>query len=206
MLKKYPIRLIATLMLCSILAASAHAGAAKTHDGFFLRLSAGAGSAGSKIDDSLNKIDLSGTCGDVNIAIGGMVKPNLAIHGTIFGWSVSDPDADVTLSGLGSGSGTIKGTTTMSAYGAGVTYYFMPINIYASGSAGIGSLNLDGDVNGSSKSGFAMDLTLGKEWWVADSWGLGAAGGFTYHSLPDESSSQNWTGTSIALRFTATFN
>ena len=150
-------------------------------------------------------IDLSGTSGDLNLAIGGMVQPNLAVHGTIFGWSVSDPDADDRLGAL-SGSGTLKGTATMSAIGPGVTYYFMPANLYVSGSLGLGKFKLTGDVEGESKSGVAMDLTLGKEWWVGENWGLGLAGGFTYHSLGDKDVSENWAGTSFGLRFSATMN
>lgn len=212
MMKALAICLTAAATLCFIPAAPAHAGAARTHDGFFLRLSAGGGTAGSKIEVSsadstigAASVDLSGTAGDLNLAIGGMVQPNFAVHATIFGWSVSDPDADVTLGSLAA-SGTLNGTATMSAIGPGVTYYFMPVNIYVSGSLGLGTFRLTGDVEGETKSGFAMDLTLGKEWWVGENWGLGLAGGFTYHSVPDKDVSENWSGTSFALRFSATMN
>ena len=193
-------------ILCLSASLPCYAGASRTHDGFFLRLSAGAGTAGSKIEDQTNSIDISGNAGDVDIAIGGIVAPNFAIHGTIFGWSASDPHADVTLSGVGSGSGTLHGTATMSAFGPGVTYYFMPVNIYATGSVGFGKFKLDGDVKGETKTGIALALALGKEWWVGSAWGLGVAGGLIHHSLPDEGATERWSGTSVALRLSATFN
>jgi hypothetical protein len=37
-------------------------------------------------------------------------------------------------------------------------------------------------LEGSSDTGFALDATVGKEWWVGDNWGLGFAGDFTYLS------------------------
>lgn len=205
-MKALAICLTAATILCSIPAATAQAGEPRTHDGFFLRLSAGFGGAGSKISDPTGSIDFSGFSGDVNIAVGGMVQPNLAVHGTIFGWSVSDPDADVTITGLGTASGTINGTATMSGFGPGITYYFMPANMYASASAGIGRLELDGDVDGSTKTGFALDLTVGKEWWAGENWGLGLAGAFSFHSLPDKDVSESWSGPGFALRFSATMN
>ena len=201
------VRLVFTAMLCTLVPAIGHAGAARTHDGFILRLSAGGGAAGTEISDASGRIELSGSAGDVNIAIGGMIQENFAIHATIFGWSISDPEADIFISGVGSGSGSIDGTATMSAVGPGVTYYVMPLNLYLSGSIGFGTLELDSDdVDGETDSGMALDLTVGKEWWVGDSWGLGLAGGFTYHSLPDKDIDESWSGASFALRFSATFN
>jgi hypothetical protein len=197
---------LALLLIALLHSAAAAGGQARTHDGLFLRLSGGAGAARSSIEGTGGKIEVSGAPGEMNFAIGGMVAPNLALHGTLWGWSIQDPDAEVTLFGLGTANGTINGTVTMSAFGAGLTYYFMPVNMYASGSVGLGTLKLDGDVEGETNVGPAMDLTLGKEWWVGNSWGLGVAGGFSYHSLPDKDVSENWSGTSFALRFSATFN
>lgn len=186
--------------------APANAGEPKTHDGFFLRLSTGVGAANSSIEAAGDKIDLHGVAADLNIAIGGVVSRDLAVHGTLWGWSMSDPEADVILGGL-PGSGEINGTVTMSGVGAGLTYYVMPANLYLSGSLGFGRLNLDaGAVEGDTDNGVVMDLTIGKEWWVGDAWGLGVSGGFTFHSFPDPPVDENWSGTSFAVRFSATMN
>ena len=95
----------------------------------------------------------------------------------------------------------------MTAFGAGLTYYFMPVNIYISGSAGAGKLSLDSPSGDSeSDQGLVGELTVGKEWWVGGGWGLGLSGSFGFHSIPDGDIDENWSGTSVALRFSATMN
>lgn len=194
-----------TLVLISTLSLStAWAGAPRTHDGFFLRLSAGGGYAKTSVDAGGDNFEISGPIGDVNFAIGSMVSPNLAIHGTIIGWTATDPTVEWT----GVASGEFNGDVTLSAVGPGITYYFMPSNLYLSASVGLATLTADisGGPAFDSDTGVAVDLTLGKEWWVGDSWGLGVAGGLMVHSIPDGGIDENWTGTSFAIRFSATYN
>jgi hypothetical protein len=184
-------------------------GQPREHDGFFMRLSLGGGSGSASIEGGGSKLKLSGGAADMNLAFGGMVSKNLALHGTMWGWGVQDPDADLTLAGLGSGSTSFNGFLAMSAIGAGVTYYAMPANVYLSGSLGIGNLSGSDELDGSTDTGFALDATVGKEWWVGDNWGLGFAGDFTYLSAPDKDlygSSDNWGVTGFGIRFSATFN
>ena len=179
-------------------------GAERDHeDGFFLRLSGGFGSASTETELGSETWKMDGVGSDVNIAIGGMVRPNLALHGTLFGWMTTDPEMSI-----GSVSGTIDADIIVSAFGGGATYYFMPANAYVSASLGFGTLTfvLVG-VCIYSDYGPVVDVTVGKEWWVGDNWALGVAGGLIYHSLPDEDLLEdNWTGMSYALRFTATRN
>lgn len=170
--------------------------------GFFLRLSAGGGAASTRIDDEDEERKLSGPAGDLNIAIGGMVAPNLALHGTLFGWAVSDPDVE-----LNNVEGTFNGDLSMGAAGIGITYYIMPANLYLSSSIGLGSLSFDaGNVSVESDRGVALDLTLGKEWWVGRNWGLGIAAGLGLHSISEKNVDEKWTGANFALRFSATMN
>ncbi len=197
-------------MCCAVLgvlvglafSATAWGGPRDHENGFFLRLSAGGGAASSEIDFPGGEGELSGGAGDINFAIGGIVSPNLALHGTIFGWSIQDPD--VTLFGM---SGEADATVTLSALGGGVTYYVMPANVYLSGSLGFGRLSIDGvGGEGESDLGAIIDLTVGKEWWVGDKWGLGVAGAVGFHSVPEKGIDENWSGASFAIRFTATLN
>ena len=51
-----------------------------------------------------------------------------------------------------------------------------------------------------------VSLILTSSWWVVGSWGLGLSGSFGFHSLPDGDVDENWSGTSYALRFSATMN
>jgi hypothetical protein len=174
----------------------------RAHDGgVFLRLSGGVGYASTKVNlPTLFGSDqkFSGMSGDGNFAIGGIIANNLALHGTLWGWGMSDPTVE-----SGSESGKADGDLSMGAAGGGVTYYFMPANIYLSGSIGIGVMS-SGDE--STDPGFASDITLGKEWWVGSKWGLGVAGAFGYHTIPGIGSDVRWKGTSVAVRFTATLN
>jgi hypothetical protein len=164
----------------------------------------GGGGGGTTISDDSNELEFSGGQGEFTIAIGGVVTENLAIHGTLFGFSMVDPEVEFN----GTSIGEANGSMTMSAVGAGLTWWVMPANFYLSGSAGFGNLTADPDGTSSetSDTGFAMELALGKEWFVSDSWGLGVGGGFSWHTIPDGDIPENWSGVSISLRFTATYN
>lgn len=204
---------VVALCLAAFLPLQAVAGDRAHVSGFFLRLSGGGGGASSELDYSGTKSKIEGTTGDMNLAIGGIVAKNLALHGTVWGWIVSDPDLSV-----GSSTQTLDGFADFSAFGGGVTYYFMPANIYISGSLGLGTLSLDGDIGGIDASGEtelgpAFDLTLGKEWWVGTSWGLGVAISGGFHSVKDGGDNgsggtidEKWQGGNVAVRFTATLN
>ena len=198
-------RLVPILILFFILLSplSAQSGPRDHNEGFFLRLSAGGGSAKTSICLLDEDFELTGPSGDVNLAIGAIVSPNLALHGTIWGWSVSDPDFEWGEVGI-----AFEGTDlSLSAIGGGLTYYFMPVNMYLSGSVGIGVLTLDGPGgSGETDGGLTFDITLGKEWWVSDRWGLGVSGGFGYHSIPEKDVDENWSGNSFGIRFSATLN
>jgi hypothetical protein len=175
------------------------------HDGgFFMRLSSGFGSTSPEASEAGQTLELSGDTGDFNFAFGGIVARNLAVHATLWGWAIEDPDEKIT----GMSTATAKGDLVLGAIGAGVTYYVMPVNVYLSGSAGIGELWFDtSGIDTESDTGPVVDLTVGKEWWVGRKWALGVAGGFGWYSLQGGAfSNQDLDGTSWALRFTATMN
>ncbi len=177
-------------------------GGPRDHLGFFLRLTAGGTYGSSGTDDFaigpvVGDFDFTGWGGDFTIALGGCVSENFALHGTLFSWSMSDPDAEFE----GEDVGQLDGTLSMNAYGGGVTYFIMPVNLYLSGNVGLGFLSIDaGGDEQTSDAGFALDLSIGKEWWVGNSWGLGLAGAFGYHSIED------FSGWNAGVRFSATFN
>jgi hypothetical protein len=41
---------------------------------------------------------------------------------------------------------------------------------------------------------------------VGESWALGVALGLTFHTIPDNDTEDNWSGGSVAVRFSATMN
>lgn len=193
--------LVSSIML--IVSAADVFAAGRDHEGgFFLRLSAGPGYAQTELGDP-TVMKYYGSSGDVNFAVGGMVLRNFAIHGSLFGWTIIDPSLEI-----GTMPGEIDGSLMLSGFGAGITYYIMPVNIYISPSAGIGRLTLEIDEDTyDTEMGPFFDLTLGKEWWVGGSWGLGVAGAVGYHSVKDsEEIPENWNGYSLSVRFSATLN
>ena len=205
---------VVALMLLSLAALASstpvRAGEARTHDGFFLRLAPGFGSASAKIEDSGVSLEFSGSGTDGDLAIGGRVGNNLLLHATLWGWYVSDPKGELKAGG-GSASADFSGQLMMSAYGGGVTYYMMPTNLYFTGSIGMATLSseIEDPFKGESDTGFAYTLGIGKEWWVGNSWGLGASGSFSYFSAKNKDivlSDKNWAGPSYGLRLSATFN
>lgn len=163
--------------------------------GFFLRFVLGAGAATAKTDAL--PAEFSGTSGVVDAAIGGLLTENLALHFTIFGWSITDDNVDV---------GGVSGTADIDLFaaGVGVTYYFMPQNVYLSGSVGKGELTGSGAVDGEIDSGLATSVSVGKEWWAGRRWGLGISGVVGFLSLPVVN--ESWSGWSWAVAFSATFN
>jgi len=200
---------LATLTLPATAAAG---GLPRRHDGLFLRASGGFGPVHTQIDDPTIALDFSGRAFDANVALGYMVAPNLAVHGTLFGWTTFNPDAEIALNGVITATEELEGHVQMAALGVGATYYMVPANLYVSGTLGMGRLDFDGEdetgapVEGNTDLGLAFDLTVGQEWWVGDQWGLGVAGGFIYHSLPDSEIDETWTGSAFTVRFTATMN
>ena len=195
-------RRYAAVVVLILIGGTALAGDRDHDGGFFLRLSAGAGTARTEFDDGMSRLEMSGTAGDINFAIGGIISRNLAIHATLLGWSLTDPDAEV--NGM---SGTVDGDVTLSGIGGGATYYFMPVNMYLSGSVGAATITVDtDDFDGETDTGFIYDLSVGKEWFVSNSWGLGVALGFIYHSIPEKDMDENWSGPAYSVRFSATLN
>jgi hypothetical protein len=165
----------------------------REHGGFFFRLSVGPAYARTERDPAPGVVfgpDLSGPSADYNVAIGGTVAPNLALHATFFGWT-DLPAPEMNNSDL-----------TATAAGGGLTAYIMPANVYVSASVGIAKLAGFED----SDAGIMGDFTLGKEWWVGNHWGVGLAAGWSPHSIPSGEVNENWRGQSFAFRFSATRN
>jgi hypothetical protein len=187
---------------------SAPAWAAQDHeDGLFLRVSAGAGYGLASVDET-EKLEMFGITQECNIAVGAIIHRNVALHGTLWGWKPFHTEARYDSNTLG-GSHTFE----FVALGPGVTYYFDPSNVYLSLSVGLSSIDVslelpDGGFVRDSARGYAIDFTIGKEWWRSDSWGLGLSGDFSYlnveNSLPD--AQEVWSGGHLGLRLSATYN
>ena len=95
--------------------------------------------------------------------------------------------------------------------GLNVTYYFMPVNVYLSASPSLtfqsSMTRFGGTTSVSSRAGFGAKLSVGKEWWVGDHWGLGVAGQFfTSWNGASGSGMGTWSTVAGGVAFSATYN
>ncbi len=90
----------------------------------------------------------------------------------------------------------------MGQLGVGVTYYAVPLNVYASAMVGTNNGWYDDANEERVKTGnsVALSTMLGKEWMVSDAWGVGPALELWYSNLPEGSY------IAAALLFSATFH
>jgi hypothetical protein len=174
-----------------------------THDGFYLRLQAGGGGTSASNDFDT----LSGASGALNLELGGAIAENLILYGKLFGTGTPGPDWSVD----GEPLGTIDDELSLNfgALGLGLSYYFMPVNVYLSGAVSftqLGFSDSDGADLGEVGRGVGLHLGLGKEWWVSEQWGLGVGAEFALSRVRDEFFDENWGAGSLLLLFSATFN
>lgn len=157
---------------------------AETHDGFYFNFTLGGGYDQYVIQysDSENE-KYSGTAWMFKFKIGGAPVENFIIYAVLGGYDLEEPKLTV-----GSESEKLKDCTTSNTeLGGGFCYYFMPENIFISADLTASQLNFvndQADTENSSDTGWALTLSLGKEWWVSENWGLGIAIIATVGSVP----------------------
>ncbi|MDE0471323.1 MAG: hypothetical protein OXH57_05230 [Ekhidna sp.] len=188
---------------------------ANTHDGFFVNLSLGAnfGKVNIEVDDNnvldSYNVDFTGSGVAFDLLIGGSPVENIAIHATLAGVSLINPDFE-RQEPIGSPNGDTEDTFLNTSFlGAGATFYTKD-NFFFSPNIGRGtiSFNIDSETT-TSDGGFGFLLRAGKEWWVGDQWGLGfalsyrGALGSTELELDLE---EKWSSTNFSVSFSATFN
>lgn len=190
------------------------------HDGFYLSMNLGPvfGNVTDNVDAfngaSAYTLDITGPGAVMDLKIGGAIRENLILHATLISNSVSGPTIVTTRN---SSSTSAKAPQSFSIsddmYAVGLTYYVMPSNILVSGSIGLGRYTImdTGENSGSitTQGGFAMQLKLGKEWWVSKNWGLGV--GVTYSKInvtnePSIGESELLDSNRFGILFNTTFN
>lgn len=174
------------------------------HDGFFLRLATGWGvhAANASVSNSdpvkpyepiSGEVAISGQGGFTEVAIGGVVTDNLALHADLFMFGTDEAKTRHDWQWLMHEKAQSGGGIGL---GIGATYYFMPINIYVSAALGVGvygivekegSLDLPGEETVDQyleytdrklelgAGGSAFNFMVGKEWWLSSNWALGLA-------------------------------
>ena len=192
-------------MLSIALASTALASEPETHDGFMLRFVTGLGFQSTSEDGTGGSVGTSGLSGTTALALGGVIVPNLAIHGELFLTTITDPTWEVRLDSGAGVSEETKGSIVSDGLGVGVTYFMMPLNLYLSGTVGIGKSTAElNNQSYETDTGFGLNLLVGKEWWVSEEAGIGVAGQLIYVSVPDDSEDLNTV--SGAVLFSVTYN
>jgi hypothetical protein len=179
-----------------------------THDGFYMRLAAGGGAAVAEDSDIGAKA--SGGSFAFSAAFGGAILQNLILYGEMIGYGI--PESKYNNDGM---NGTSSHTLNITGFGPGVAYYFMPLNLYLSGTLVLHQIseNASGNSNNGvtlTDTGVGVSLMVGKEWWVSADWGLGIAADFFLGSAknrPDYTTPDSrWTSKGFAVMFSATYN
>ena len=181
------------------------------HDGFYLSLTGGPAFGSITLDGTnggFDKIELSGAGGQFDFKIGLVVseEANLILSFDLISRAISSPT--LTMDGT-----TVNTTSDVTAsdllFGAGITKYFMPANIFINATVGAGQFSLDlNNTTSNSQTGFGFQIKGGKEWWVSDNWALGVAAGLSYISAPDQTdpSLPRYSGTLSTTKFFVVFN
>jgi hypothetical protein len=174
----------------------------RRHLGFYVRPDLGLG----YMTSHESGISVHGLAGIAGVAVGGALQENSILAAHFFSSTISNP----TVSSGGSSFDTSGSSSTMFGFGPQYTYYFMPVNIYLSTTLALTRLHTDTPSgNGDSDWGFGTRLSLGKEWWVGDHWGLGAVAHLGFSTNQDPTSfgvSTTLTTWNFGVAFSATYN
>jgi len=178
------------------------------HDGWFFRAQLGAGPGLTTVEaPSGTEIKYEGAAAAFRMQFGYSFIDNLAVFIDEGYTSMADPDVSVNDNAVNNSDSSVF----IQDIGIGLSYYFMPLNIYISASLLAHTLTFEGSIfEGDSKKGAAVYLSVGKEWWVSDNWGIGVAlfvfSGST--TARDESLNIEYDikSTVVGIAFSATYN
>lgn len=180
------------------------------HEGFFLRLGIGLGYLNMRTEFLDEDLDIKGPAGHLQVALGGNLSPNLILFGQLFVNAINEPTVEFN----GEEEDAEDLTASIGAVGIGMAYY-LPSNVYFSGTLAASQLRLEEDSNeendAESEVGPAFMAQIGKEWWVSDNWGLGLAGQVLVSSNKDDEDVEDtedvtWTTVGFGLLFSATYD
>jgi hypothetical protein len=161
----------------------------RIHEKFFLRFLAGMGSGNIVFNYPESDMVFSAASGLFHFQIGSEIAENLVLFGDFGGFSLTEP----TVEWQGLSSSAENADISSFGIGAGLSYYFMPADIYLSGSFLLSQVILESDdIEAEGKMGPGVFICIGKEWWVGKKWGLGIAGFFENAWTKDQSDNQGY--------------
>ncbi|AEI62740.1 outer membrane beta-barrel protein [Corallococcus macrosporus] len=201
---RYP-SIIAALLF-SATTASAQEYDEHVHDGFYLRLQVGGGYLRASAADFTPEVAVKGASGNINAEIGFALVNNLILYGKFYG--AASPNPSIQVGDLSVDNANEEWSQNLGAVGLGVTYYFMPANIYLSGAISYTQLSISeqGETIAETDLGGGLHLGIGKEWWVSKNWGLGIGAELALGRIRDDSNNDSWNVTNVAIVLSATYN
>lgn len=179
--------------------------------GILIRGSLGVGSTAMGVDDAY-ETRLYGATVEFGMAVGAIVAPNLALHGSIWLMETPSPRVDRSVGPYTLSSYESDRTLSLAAFGPGATVFLGPSNFYLTGSAGPAFLTTEipsAAVIVDRSFGFAGDLGIGKEWFIGPNLGLGLAahvGGFAVSGNDYDDHYDGFGGWHGSLRMSMTLN
>jgi hypothetical protein len=167
--------------------------------GFFFRGTLGLG--GGSIGNSDAKF--TGGGGLSSLAIGGSVAPNFALGAESFAVVLSEPKLTSNGVEYSTRSGTAVNTAGLGLMG---TYYFVPSNVYLSGTLGFARTTVEAPNTSTTRTdnGLGGNVKVGKEWAVSQDWTLGVAGHVIFATVTDAADKAVST-TAFGVAFSATY-
>jgi len=177
------------------------------HDGFYLNLMGGVGAIGFSESFGTSTVKISGTTSHFGLKMGGAISENVILFGAIDAFSALNPSYTITTS-TASGSGSLTNTTYgISSIGGGIALY-TDSNYFFAATLGMakGTLQYTSgavSVTGATEYGIGANLNIGKEWWVSNNWGLGAAVVGHFSSVKDagNSATQIYGGLAVSATY-----
>ena len=189
--------LAAAFVICG--AASGNA-LASDHEGMLGRASLGFGYQYTSTKDDISLYVLKGVTVPFEVMWGFALAENLFISGNIagaLGWSETTLEIDHESRGE-------DNNYTGAIFGGGLTYYFMPANVFVTASAGYAVLSLvKGEKHLGITGGFGMNAGVGKEWSTKKGFGVGLGLQTFFLSVPDKGGYPRWkmTGGGAVVTF-----
>jgi tetratricopeptide (TPR) repeat protein len=181
----------------------------ESHDGFFLRFLGGVGYAfhTGKLSPQraqelgTDRLSARGVALLFSSSIGWCVAESFALHFGLLGNVI--PSASI------GGRDDLNPAVSVGGLSLGATYYWMPLNLYLSGNlfGAAVSVVVDKSEKGTTTNdGYGLELLLGKEWWVSDNWGIGAAAQLSLAGSPSQDVDGGIVSISTGLMLSLTYN
>lgn len=190
------------------------------HDGFFMRGGFGVGftateQSPSRANTSALDSTFTGIALALNVDIGFAPVTNFVLQAR-FGFMIT-PEPRISVDGV---DDTVSGNFSLGTLliAPGLTYYFMPINLYITGAVGLAWFTFDSDRvydydgydyddnTDATNPGIGLNLDVGKEWWIGRQWGIGVAARMNFAAATGEvvSGRYDYTQWGFAILFSAT--